>query len=171
MPRGSGKGLPAAVYTAMARYLLRAYAIEESDPARVVHRLNRALCRQIREEARFVTLVYGVLDLQTAAFTHVVAGHPPPILYRDASRACEFLPVTGGIVGAFEEIEYRQQATVLAPGSLLALFTDGITEAADSRQMEEDLLLAVVRSGRGRRGGGPGDPGTGSSRGGRGARR
>jgi PAS domain S-box-containing protein len=76
-----GKGLPAAVYTAMTKYTLRAYALEEPDPQKVLYRLNQALYNEIIEEGMFVTLVYGVLDLTTGTFTYVNAGHPAPVLY------------------------------------------------------------------------------------------
>jgi len=75
-----GKGAASAAYTAKARYMLRAYALEEPSPARVLTRLNRALYDQGSRECQFLTLVYGVLDLETAAFTYGNAGHPPPLL-------------------------------------------------------------------------------------------
>src|SRR5205807_8336647 len=74
-----GKGVTAAVYTAMAKYMLRAYALEDPTPAAVLTRLNRALFSQMSEECMFITLVYGVLDTRPGQFSYVHGAHPHPL--------------------------------------------------------------------------------------------
>jgi len=64
-----GKVGTAAVFTAMAKYMLRAYAVEHPSPASVITRLNLPLYSQMSEDCMFITLVYGVLDTQTGEFT------------------------------------------------------------------------------------------------------
>lgn len=142
-----GKGLTAALYTAATRYMLRAYAREEPEPRRVLCRLNRALCEEMIDTERFVTLVYGLLDVPSARFTFAVAGHPPPVLYDPGACCCRRLPVTGGVVGAFPEMRFEQESVVLKPGAVLVFFTDGITEAARgaARLEEERLFVAVAQ--------------------------
>jgi sigma-B regulation protein RsbU (phosphoserine phosphatase) len=141
-----GHGLAAALYTTTARYMLRAYAWESPEPRQVLHRLNQALCHEMDEEGRYITLIYGVLDRASVDFTYADAGHPPPVIYDPTSDRCRRLCVTGGMVGAFPDMKYEQLTVTLAPGSVLALFTDGVTEAAGRHDPREDeSLFAVVR--------------------------
>jgi PAS domain S-box-containing protein len=127
-----GKGLAAALFTAMVKYTIRAYALEEPAPEEVLYRVNRALYREVDEDWRFVCLVYGVLDINTGTFTYANAGHPPPVLYDPVSRSCRLLDVTGVVVGAFPDRTYQHRTVVLDRSAVLALFTDGVTEAAGS---------------------------------------
>jgi serine phosphatase RsbU (regulator of sigma subunit) len=129
-----GKGAPAAAYTAKARYMLRAYAIEDPSPSGVLNRLNRALCEQGSSSCQFLTLVYGVLDLESAAFTYGNAGHPPPILL-DPETGYHELRSTGTVLAVAPELEWDERTVRLAPGAVLALFTDGVTEARRSGEM------------------------------------
>jgi response regulator NasT len=124
-----GSGLAVAAFTGMARHMLRAYSVEDAAPVRVLERLNRGLARQMSEESPYVTLFYGVLDLEERSLTYANAGHPSPFLCEPAARRCRELEATGGVVGAAPEIVYAQQNVILPPGAVLALFTDGVTEA------------------------------------------
>jgi AmiR/NasT family two-component response regulator len=141
-----GKGLAAASHTGMARHMLHAYSLEDPDPARVLSRLNRALFQRTDPDSLFVTLVYGVLDRKTLAFTYATAGHPPPVLYDPGQQCCRELRSTGGILGAVAEMQYDEESMALPPGAVLALFTDGVTEAHTSAEMlESSGVCAVVQ--------------------------
>jgi sigma-B regulation protein RsbU (phosphoserine phosphatase) len=124
-----GKGLPAATLTTVARHTLRAYALEDPTPEAVLVRLNRALCSQTTEECAFVTLVYGVLDLSTFDFRYANAGHPSPLLCSPDQGECCSLEATGGLLGVDPRWTWTSAQVQIAPGSVLTLFTDGITEA------------------------------------------
>lgn len=132
-----GKGVTAAVYTAMAKYMLRAYAMEDPSPASVLSRLNRSLYSQMSEECMFITMVYGVLDTRTGDFTYVNAAHPHPLLYQPDRDEVIELPTTGGMVGALPTMEFQEQQTRLQPGAVLLLYTDGVTEARTGHEMLE----------------------------------
>jgi serine phosphatase RsbU (regulator of sigma subunit) len=132
-----GKGVTAAVFTAMAKYMLRAYATEEVSPVAVLSRLNRALYSQMSEDCMFITMVYGVLDMRTGEFTYVNAAHPHPLVYHPERQAVLELPTTGGMVGALPEMEFQEQQTRLEPGAVLLLYTDGVTEARTGQDMLE----------------------------------
>jgi serine phosphatase RsbU (regulator of sigma subunit)/CheY-like chemotaxis protein len=132
-----GKGVTAAVFTAMAKYMLRAYAMEETAPAAVLGRLNRALYSQMSEDCMFITMVYGVLDTRTGDFTYVNAAHPHPLIYHPARNEVTELPTTGGMVGALPVMEFQEGRTRLEPGAVLLLYTDGVTEARDGQEMLE----------------------------------
>jgi serine phosphatase RsbU (regulator of sigma subunit)/CheY-like chemotaxis protein len=137
-----GKGVTAAVYTAMSKYMLRAYAAEDPAPDRVMTRLNAALFNQMSEECMFITIVYGVLDTRAGTFTYANAAHPHPLLYDPRHETFEELATTGGMVGAIPTMEYEARTVTLPLGSVLALFTDGVTEARTGSQM---LEMAGVR--------------------------
>jgi sigma-B regulation protein RsbU (phosphoserine phosphatase) len=141
-----GKGVTAAVYTAMAKYMLRAYALEDPAPDAVLRRLNRILYSQMSEDCMFITLTYGVLDTRAGEFTFVNAAHPHPLLYHAAAGGFEELGTTGGMVGALPLMEYEAHMVTLEPGDTLTLFTDGVTEARVGAEMLESAgVEAVIR--------------------------
>jgi serine phosphatase RsbU (regulator of sigma subunit) len=140
-----GHGLEAIAHVARTRYMLHAYAAEDPAPASVVHRLNRTLCGCMTDDCPFLTIFYGVLDLQTWSLTYCSAGHPPPFIYDPATGVCSLLTSTGGMVGGVLEMDYRESTVGLAPGAILTLFTDGVVEArARGRMLEQAGVCAVV---------------------------
>jgi serine phosphatase RsbU (regulator of sigma subunit)/DNA-binding response OmpR family regulator len=141
-----GKGVTAAVFTAMAKYILRAYAVEDPGPASVITRLNRSLYSQMSEDCMFITMVYGVLDTRTGDFTYVNAAHPPPLIYHPDRDEVSELATTGGMVGALPAMDFQQRRARLKPGGVLLLYTDGVTEARTAHEMLEiQGVQAVLR--------------------------
>ncbi len=144
----SGKGLAAAVQTALLKYTLRGFALEAPDaPAEVLARLNDVLCSPMSSHDGFVTLFYGVLDVVTGALTYASAGHEPPL--RRAGINGPVQPLTecdGMVLGAMPGVAYEQCRAVLSPGDLLLLYTDGLTEAraADGSFLELEGLAALL---------------------------
>ena len=123
----SDKGIPAAMFMAMARSLVRAAALDGSAPARAMERANRWLYRD-SESGMFVTLFYGRLDLASGRLDFTSAGHNPPLVYRAASGTIEELRVPGIALGVIAEITLPEATTILAPGDVLVCYTDGVTE-------------------------------------------
>src|SRR5262249_18037811 len=140
--------------TAMAKYMLRAYAMEDPSPASVLGRLNRSLYSQMSEDCMFITMVYGVLDTRTGEFTYVNAAHPHPLIYHAGRDEMSELATTGGMVGALPTMEFHERQTRLDPGAVLLLFTDGVTEARTGEEMlesqgvQEVLRTVATRSAR-----------------------
>ena len=126
----SGKGVEAASVSAAVKTALGAYAWQGISPARMVRTLNRFLLGFSRLET-FATMFVGVVDLDTLTLTYCSAGHPPALLVRSGGRVLELLDVQSGVVGAFEEMRYRDGRVALAAGDTLLLYTDGTTEARD----------------------------------------
>jgi serine phosphatase RsbU (regulator of sigma subunit) len=125
----SGKGVPAALFMAVSRTLLRSVALQGVAPAECLKRVNELLCLENALEM-FVTVFYGVLDTATGEVEYANGGHNPPLLLR-RSGAVEVVAPTGGIVlGAFPGVDYRAARVRLDPGDALYLYTDGVTEAA-----------------------------------------
>jgi sigma-B regulation protein RsbU (phosphoserine phosphatase) len=121
----SGKGIPAALFMAVSRTVMRNTGVADMA-ARMVD-ANRLLSAE-NAACMFVTMFHGVLDLGTGLVRYCNAGHNPPYLLRaDGSR--EILKATGIPFGIDADLPYRIAETVLAPGDALFLFSDGITEA------------------------------------------
>ena len=138
-----GKGVPAAMVMAVVHSLLRMLSEREEDPARIIGDLNREAC-QNNESGVFVTLFLGVLDLATGRLRYCNAGHDHPVLARDT---VEELPALANVpVGTFDDFQYQAQETVVSPGTLLFLYTDGVTEAKDAgrRQYGRERLLRTL---------------------------
>ena len=144
----SGKGLEAAVQTAMLKYTLRGFALETpDDPARVLARVNDVLCSPMSSHDGFVTLFYGVLDTQTGEMVYANAGHEPPLFREAATGEVRPLPPCDGLAfGAMGGVAYEECRAALAPGDLLLLYTDGITEARadDSSFLGLEGLTALL---------------------------
>jgi serine phosphatase RsbU (regulator of sigma subunit) len=140
-----GKGVVAAGCTAMARHMLRAYIVEDPDPAAVVTRLNRALTQYLTPTCNFLTLFYGLLDLDTFHLQYCNGGHPAPLLYSPTRDEFLELGGTGGLVGAMPDWEWHTASAVLEPGGLLAAFTDGLTEARfDGKLLDQEGIVTAL---------------------------
>ncbi|MFG1211248.1 SpoIIE family protein phosphatase [Xanthobacter flavus] len=144
----SGKGVPAALFMAISRTLLRSTALFERSPAGCIRRLNDLLAVE-NEQMLFVTVLYGVVDLSSGKVTYVNAGHNLP--YRIArSGEVTTVPSTGGMaVAVLEGFVYQQHELHLAPGDTLFLYTDGVTEAfdIDEQPYGEERVEDLLRSG------------------------
>ena len=140
-----GKGIPAAMVMAVAHSLLRQLCEQEEDPACIVGKLNGEACRN-NESGVFLTLFLGVLDLTSGRLRYCNAGHEHPLFIRDT---VEELPALANVpVGAFNDFEYRGQETDVAPGAVLFLYTDGVSEAMDiNRQQYGRKRLRAFLSG------------------------
>lgn len=142
----SGKGVPAALFMAISRTLLKATAMFVTSPSACIRRLNDLLSIE-NEQMLFVTMFYAILDLRSGQLDYVNAGHHAPWLMRGDGRL-EALPATHGMaVGVMEGIEYPQESAQLRPGDTLYLYTDGITEAFNPEKQVygEDRLASILR--------------------------
>jgi len=126
----SDKGVPAALFMAVTRTLVKGVAAGESDPARVLDKVNRELCHD-NEALLFVTMFCGVLDCETGEFVYSNAGHNPPLVVpqREAPRWLE-LP-SGVMLGVLPEASFETRRVRLQEGETLLAYTDGVTEAMD----------------------------------------
>ncbi len=141
----SGKGMSAALLMSNLQATAKAYATSESSPKGLCGKVNRAICNSITSE-KFITFFYAVLDSEGHRLTYTNAGHNPPLIARE-DRACQRLETGGAVLGVFADGSYEQASIDLLPGDRLVIFTDGITEAADSNDQEfgEERLFALLR--------------------------
>ena len=142
----SGKGAASAMVMSVVHSLFRAFSAKENSPAHIMQAINEASCRG-NESNIFVTMFIGVLDLPTGRLRYCDAGHDAPITIENGKLRMEdcnpHLPV-----GVFDDVKYGVQETQLEPNSTLFLYTDGLTEAMNSKhkqfgiQRVEEVLMA-----------------------------
>ena len=131
----SGKGVPAAIFMAVARTLLRATGIRGVSPAECLTYSNTLLSQEA-VNYMFVTVFYGIYNIRTGEVTYTNAGHNPPYLIK-ADGSVEALPLSKNIVaGAIEDYQYTEETIQLEKGDTLLLFTDGVNEAMDTNFKE-----------------------------------
>jgi len=120
----AGKGPPAALMSAMMQGMFAGLGSSEG-PATAITRFNKALCRR-GVEARFVTLLFGILTPK-GELTYCNAGHNPPIVL--GKSGVRHLEAGGPVVGLLELAPYAQAVEQLDPGDIVVLFSDGVSEA------------------------------------------
>jgi len=139
------KGMPAALFMALTRTLVRAAVLETTSPADAIRRVNDLLLPDT-QQGMFVTAVYGELDLTQGTFTYVNAGHNPPYWAR-ANGELEKLTRTAIALGVTDEPDIHQRVLSFEQGDTLLLYTDGLTEAfsPDGELFGEARLLKVMK--------------------------
>jgi sigma-B regulation protein RsbU (phosphoserine phosphatase) len=169
----SDKGIPAALYMALARTLLRAHslaarpqylsdALESAQVRRLmrsgslgalaalgsVRQTNDYLTDHHSESCMFLTLFYAVYDPQSRLLTYVNAGHNPPLLYNALTDEQDWLRPTDMIIGIMPERPYEAQERQLSPGDVLVLYTDGVTEAfnTEHEMFGEERLVETAHA-------------------------
>ena len=129
----SGKGTAAALLMAATRGVLRSLAEESCTPAEVLRRLNQLLVDDL-PPARFVTMVYAVIDPKKRTLTLASAGHLQPLLIQ--GQEAQFLDTEAGLPLGVGPGEFSESEIELTPGSRLIFYSDGITEAVNGDDEE-----------------------------------
>ncbi len=140
------KGVPAALFMALSRTLIRATASDGRMPAAVLEQANRLILADARS-GLFVTCFYGVLDLASSVMTFADGGHNYPLHYRTTTGMIEQLQGQGIVLGIVPEPRFEQHATVIDAGDVVCFYTDGVTEAMNARRQlfGEERLAEVLR--------------------------
>jgi phosphoserine phosphatase RsbU/P len=129
----SGKGVPASLFMAVTKTLVKATAHEGITPADVLTQVNHELASG-NDTTMFVTIFCGILNLENGEVLYANGGHNPPLLIRKDGEV-SYLEQSGGLVlGALEGIIYQGERLVLGPGESLFLYTDGVTEAMNAQE-------------------------------------
>lgn len=143
----SGKGVPASLFMAVSRTLLRATALRGVSSAECLTYANKLLCKESLD-SMFVTVFYGIYHYKTGMMDYTNAGHNPPYLLR-GGRTVECLPVASNfVVGVVDDIEFESNTLTFGIGDTLLLYTDGVTEAFNDKreQFSESNLQDILAS-------------------------
>jgi sigma-B regulation protein RsbU (phosphoserine phosphatase) len=130
-----GKGIPAALFMAVSRTMIRSKGSQCDNAGECLTESNRLLA-SYSVDCMFLTVFYAIYNTNTGFITYCNAGHNPPHLLR-ANGTIEELPMADNmIVGAFDGIEYKEDTLQLEHGDTLVMFTDGVTEAMNGAEQE-----------------------------------
>lgn len=143
----SGKGVPAALFMAVARTMIKASCFSGITSAECMEKANDTLSEESLN-SMFVTTFFGILDTTTGIVDYTNAGHNPPYVLR-ADGSLSAVPSDRNMVlGAIGGLKYKSNTLTLQPGDLLYMYTDGVTEAEDKDhgQFLEARLESVLTS-------------------------
>ncbi len=121
------KGVPSAIFMARAHALIIAEADSTTSPGAVLRMVNTHITR-LEKSTQFVTALFGILDVKTGKFSYARAGHEPPLLVGAHGDVHRLPHEPGMALGLWEDITLDENNFHLAPGSLLVLYTDGMTD-------------------------------------------
>ena len=127
----SGKGIPAAIFMAVSRTLIRTIGLQDFPPGKCLTKSNELLSAE-SVDSMFVTVFYGIYHIDTGELQYCNGGHNSPFLLH-ANGLSEMLPVSRNpIVGAIEGLDFKDDSIQLEVGDTLVLYTDGVNEATNS---------------------------------------
>ncbi|MHC5027422.1 MAG: ATP-binding SpoIIE family protein phosphatase [Planctomycetota bacterium] len=141
----SGKGVPSALFMAVTRTLIKATAKEDASPASIMTRVNDELTER-NESCMFVTVLVGILNVDTGRFRFTNAGHNPPYIKHGDTTLTRLDERHGPVIGGMPGLTYKEGEAVLARDDLLVMYTDGVTEAmspVDSLYTEKRLARLI----------------------------
>jgi PAS domain S-box-containing protein len=141
----SGKGVPAALFMALSRIVVRVNALWHRDPAKAIHDANNLITRDAKS-GMFVTLFFGTLNERDRTLTYVNAGHNPPVVFRSRDGSLEELMPTGIVLGAAENRNYSSRTIPVGPDDVIVMYTDGVTESINAQEemFGEDRLRDII---------------------------
>lgn len=142
----SGKGIPASLFMAVTKTLLKAEAGEDVSVDQNLSSVNNKLCEG-NDMSMFATVFCGIMDTRTGKVEYSNAGHNPPVLLR-RTRYPEFLPTSGSLpLGAFGDSPYNKETLTLGPGDTIVVYSDGVTEAMNKEAalFSEERLINSLR--------------------------
>lgn len=141
----SGKGIPAALFMALSRTLVRASAAGTLSPAEAIQHANDLILQDSKAEM-FVTLFYAILDVKTRVLCYANAGHNPPLHVSAETSNVVLLKAQGVPIGIMTDVEASNSEIFLKTGDVVVLYTDGVTEANNNRKEEFEMerLTEVV---------------------------
>jgi sigma-B regulation protein RsbU (phosphoserine phosphatase) len=141
----TGKGVPAALFMAFSRTIIRTEAASNRNPATVLGQANRLIVQDNRAKL-LLTAFYGTLDIHTGQLVYARAGHDWPLWLRANTGECQELTARGVVLGAFNDIFLEERQIDVAPGDLLVFYTDGVTEAMNGvgQMFGQERLQTIV---------------------------
>ena len=141
------KGVPAALFMALSRTLMRATSMSGRTPSDALRRTNALIISDARSDL-FVTVFYGLLHPRSGSFTYANAGHNPPLWLNVRSGVVQRLHQHGMALGVLQDVPLSEHVIQIEPGDVLALYTDGVTEAlnVDGEEFGVERLEAVVQA-------------------------
>lgn len=140
----SGKGVPAAFVMSMIKYAMESYPDNRIYPEMILELLNRVVERNV-EPGMFVSMFYGLYEVEQHKFYFATAGHEPGFIYRHRSKTFEEIRGKGLLLGVQKDSDYKRFELDIEPNDIIFLLTDGVTECKVSgRFIEQEEVLDVL---------------------------
>ena len=141
----SGKGIPAALYMVSVSRLLRYVACSQTSTAQICNIINRHLCED-DEDAMYITMFVGILDIRTGMLTYTNAGHHNPLVIRKDGTISNFPQHLDYPIGIWENHSFTEDTYTFPANSSLLFYTDGITDAEnpDGQFFGKERLIKCV---------------------------
>ena len=143
----SGKGIPAALFMAISKVLVKNYVMIGRSPAESLESINRQITAGNREEM-FVTVWLGILEISTGRLTTANAGHEYPVIKQPDGSYELFKDRHGLVIGAMDGVRYKNEEVLLKPGARIFVYTDGVPEAtsAENELFGTNRLLEALNA-------------------------
>lgn len=140
----SGKGMPAALFMAVSRTVIRTYGMQGLSSQECMANANKMLCTESLN-SMFVTTFYGIYDTTTGLIDYTNAGHNPPYVLK-ADGSVQALPICKNIALGVFDFPFTSNELQLEPGDTLVMYTDGVTEAHNEQKGDygEERLEALL---------------------------
>jgi sigma-B regulation protein RsbU (phosphoserine phosphatase) len=141
------KGVPAALFMALSRTIIRTVAFSGRGPAAALTRANQLILNDSQSDL-FLSACYAILEVDTGRILLANAGHNRPLWYHASSNSVQEVKSRGIILGCFAPIQIDERRVTLAPGDAMLFYTDGVTEAMSPNQtmFSTQRLVEVFRS-------------------------
>lgn len=145
------KGVPSALFMARTHALIMAEADMDLPPGEVMVLVNKHITR-LQKSSQFVTVLYGILDLETNEFAYARAGHEPPLIVHADGSVERIAHSAGMAIGLWENVTLDERTVQLVHGDTLLMYTDGMTDCRDPRgesfglERIKNLLSLFVKS-------------------------
>jgi len=142
----SGKGIPAALFMALSRTIVRTKTIGNPAISEAIGKANELLTEESETSNMFVTLFYTILDTKKRSLTYTNAGHNLPLLIKRANGEVTRLEGRGIALGVAPNIELEEKEILLEKGDITVVYTDGVTEAINEQNEEfgEERLIKII---------------------------
>ena len=142
----SGKGIPASLFMSVTKSLLNKILDQTDQTKDIITRVNRELSLN-NDSNMFVTLVIGIMDMNTGKLLITNAGHNLPFIKKQSGELVCLDEIQGPLVGTFEGIEFEQKIIEMDKGDIVLFYTDGVTEAQNIRDQfyEDDRLEDLLK--------------------------
>jgi sigma-B regulation protein RsbU (phosphoserine phosphatase) len=144
----SGKGVPAALFMAVTRTLIKARATDDTSTASIITRVNDEISRD-NKAYMFITIFLGIFNTVTGELIYTNAGHNPSLIRRANGAVDRLDPLHGPVVGAREGLAYKEDSVSVSEGDILLMYTDGVTESRNPAEefFEEQRLTDLLSAG------------------------
>jgi len=144
----SGKGVPAALFMAVTKTLIKSRSSNDYSTANIITHVNDEMSKD-NKASMFITVFTCIVNINTGEMVYTNAGHNPPYIKRMNGKLDRLDKLHGPVVGAMDGLTYKESVTTLSPGESLLLYTDGVTEAMDigNNLFSEERLVKYYSTG------------------------